>query len=176
VILRVAGSGATLWALGFVWFALALPEKTPASPTDAIIVPTGAGGRIARGLELLRAGNAQHLLVTGVDPEVKPGEFAAEYNVTPKLMRCCVTLDFAAVDTRSNASESAAWVAKGRYKRLRLVTSDWHMRRAAFELGRALPPDVEVIQDAVPSKPSFDTLFLEYHKFIAVILVSPWRS
>jgi uncharacterized SAM-binding protein YcdF (DUF218 family) len=176
VILRAAGSAVTLWALGFVWFALTLPQQTDGSRTDAIIVPTGAGGRIARGLDLLRADQAKHLLVTGVDPEVKPGEFAAEYKVTPQLMRCCVTLDFAAVDTRSNASESAAWVAKEGYKRLRLVTSDWHMRRAAFELGRQLPGDVEVIEDAVPSKPSFDTLFLEYHKLLAVVLSSPWRG
>jgi len=176
MILRAAGSAVTLWALGFVWFALALPRPADASQTDAIIVPTGAGGRIARGLDLLRAEEAKHLLVTGVDPEVKPGEFAAEYNVSRRLMRCCVTLDFAAVDTRSNASESAAWVAKEGYKRVRLVTSDWHMRRAAFELRRALPGDVEMVQDAVPSKPSFDTLFLEYHKLIAVILASPWRG
>ena len=176
MILRAAGSAVTLWALGFVWFALALPRPADASQTDAIIVPTGAGGRIARGLDLLRAEEAKHLLVTGVDPEVKPGEFAAEYNVSRRLMRCCVTLDFAAVDTRSNASESAAWVAKEGYKRVRLVTSDWHMRRAAFELRRALPGDVEMVQDAVPSKPSFDTLFLEYHKLIAVNLASPWRG
>lgn len=176
MIYRAIGSGVTLWALGFVWFAMALPQRAEPSRTDAIIVPTGAGGRIARGLELLRADQARHLLVTGVDPEVKPGEFAAEYKVSPKLMQCCVTLDFAAVDTRSNASESAAWVAKGGYKQLRLVTSDWHMRRASFELSRALPDNVEVIEDAVQSKPSFDTLFLEYHKLLAAMLVSVWRS
>jgi uncharacterized SAM-binding protein YcdF (DUF218 family) len=84
-------------------------------------------------------------------------------------------LGFDAVDTRSNASESAAWVAQGDYKKLRLVTTDWHMRRASFELGRALPDGVEVIDDAVPSDPKFDTLFLEYHKFIAAMLASLWR-
>ncbi len=124
-----------------MWFALALAAAgRGVAQTDAIIVPTGAGGRIERGLELLRGARPRHLLVTGVDPEVKPGEFAAEYKVSPKLMNCCITLDFAAVDTRSNASRSAdvEWRRAG-YKRLRLVTSDWHMRRAAFELGRTLP-------------------------------------
>jgi uncharacterized SAM-binding protein YcdF (DUF218 family) len=176
VIRRFLGGLVTLWAFGFLWFALFLPQPAAPAPSDAVIVPTGGAGRIERGLELLRLKQSAHLLVSGVDPEVKPGEFAAEYKVSRQTMDCCVTLDFAAVDTRSNASESAAWVAAGKYKRLRLVTTDWHMRRAAFELGRALPGDVEVVEDAVRSKPSFDTLFLEYHKLIAAMLASLWRG
>jgi uncharacterized SAM-binding protein YcdF (DUF218 family) len=174
VIRRFLGGLVTLWAFGFLWFALFLPQPAAPAPSDAIIVPTGGAGRIERGLELLRLKQSTHLLVSGVDPEVKPREFAAEYKVSRRTMACCVTLDFAAVDTRSNASESAAWVAAGKYKRLRLVTTDWHMRRAAFELRRALPGDVEVVEDAVPSKPKFDTLFLEYHKLIAAMLASLW--
>lgn len=176
MIQRFFGGAITLWALGFLWFALFLPQPAEPAPSDAIIVPTGGAGRIERGLELVRNGHSKHLLVTGVDPEVKPREFAAEYKVPKRTMDCCVSLDFAAVDTRSNARESAAWVAQGDYKRLRLVTTDWHMRRAAFELGRALPGDVEVVRDAVPSKPKFDTLFLEYHKLLAAMLVSLWRG
>lgn len=176
MIRRFLGGLVTLWALGFVWFALFLPRPAEPARSDAIIVPTGAGGRIARGLDLLRARQAGHMLVTGVDPEVKPGEFAAEYDVAPQLMRCCVALGFDAVDTRGNASESAAWVAQGGYKSVRLVTTDWHMRRAAFELGRRLPDGVEVTRDAVASDASFDTLFLEYHKLLAAMLVSVWRT
>ena len=176
MISRFLGGLVTLWALGFLWFALFLPQPAEPAPSDAVIVPTGGAGRIERGLELLRLKQSGHLLVTGVDPEVRPREFAAEYKVSPQLMTCCVTLDFAAVDTRTNARESAAWVAEGNFKRLRLVTTDWHMRRAAFELGRALPGDVEVIRDAVPSKPKFDTLFLEYHKLIAAMLASVWQG
>lgn len=173
---RIAAAVLTLWAIGFLWFALFLPQPAALAQSDAVVVPTGGKGRIERGLESLRANKSEHLLVTGVDPEVKPREFAAEYDVAPQLMQCCVTLDFAAVDTRSNASETAAWVAEGGYRRLRLVTTDWHMRRAALELGRALPEGVEVIEDAVPSQPSFKILFLEYHKLIAVWLASLWRG
>ena len=50
---------------------------------------------------------------------------------------------------------------------LRLVTTDWHMRRAAGELDRTLPGHVTVVRDAVPSHPDLGTLFLEYHKLIA---------
>ncbi|MGB3472138.1 MAG: YdcF family protein [Erythrobacter sp.] len=161
-------SGAFLvWSLGFLWFAVALPQPAQKLATDAVIVPTGAAGRIGRGLDVLDNGLASRMLVTGVDPEVKPGEFAAQFNVPPEQMECCVTLGFAAVDTRGNASETAEWVEKNKVKSLRLVTTDWHMRRAAGELDRQLPGTVRVVRDAVPSSPSVAALFLEYHKLIA---------
>src|SRR5690606_992048 len=127
----------------------------PLSMTDAIIVPTGAGGRIQRGLEMLQDGQAGAMLVTGVDPEVKPAEFAAQFEVPDELMDCCIALGFEAVDTRGNANEAAQWVAANDYKSLRLVTTDWHMRRAAYELSSSLPDGVTVVRDAVPSEPSF---------------------
>jgi len=71
------------------------------------------------------------------------------------------------VDTRSNAAETAKWVAQNEVTSIRLVTTDWHMRRAAGEVERTLPGHVTVIRDAVPSQPDFGTLFLEYHKLIA---------
>lgn len=156
------------WAIGFLWFVVALPRPAEtATVTDAVIVPTGGAGRIARGLEVLDKGLAEKMLVSGVDPEVKPGEFAAEFGVAPEEMACCVTLGFAAVDTRSNAAETAKWVAQNEVRSLRLVTTDWHMRRAAGELDRTLPDHVTVIRDAVSSSPDLGTLFLEYHKLLA---------
>ena len=158
---------AMLYAFGFLWFAAALPQPAEGGKTDAIVVPTGGPGRIDRGLALLGAHRAQAMLVTGVDREVRPGEFAAEYRVPAATMDCCVTLGFAAVDTRSNAAETAAWMAEHHYRSLRLVTTDWHMRRAAGELESALPSSVGVIRDAVPSRPRLGTLFLEYNKLLA---------
>lgn len=155
------------WAIGFLWFAVSLPRQVAGTTTDAVIVPTGGAGRIARGLEVLDQGLAAKMLVSGVDPEVRPVEFAAEFMVRPEQMECCVTLGFSAVDTRSNAAETAKWVAQNEVRSLRLVTTDWHMRRAASELDRTLPDHVTVIRDAVPSQPDFGTLFLEYHKLIA---------
>lgn len=157
-----------VWATGFLWFAASLPQ--PASQmvkTDAVIVPTGGAGRIARGLAVLEQGLAGKMLVSGVDPEVRADEFAAEFEVGRSQMECCVTLGYAAVDTRSNAEETAKWVAQNEVRSLRLVTTDWHMRRTAGELDRTLPGHVRVIRDAVPSRPDLGTLFLEYHKLIA---------
>jgi uncharacterized SAM-binding protein YcdF (DUF218 family) len=160
------------WALGFVWFASTLPQPAGADHTDAIVVPTGSGGRIPRGIDLLRAGAADKMLVTGVDVEVKPGEFMAEFGVDQRLMDCCITLGFSALDTRGNARETAEWIATNDYRSLRLVTADWHMRRTAVELADRLPADVAVLRDGVPTQPSFTTLFGEYHKLLAAWLLT----
>lgn len=167
MIRRAISLAILVWAIGFLWFVVALPRPAEDARTDAVIVPTGGPGRIARGLAVLDSGQADRMLVSGVDPEVRPQEFAAEFGVSPRRMACCVTLGFAAVDTRSNAAETAKWVAQNEVRSLRLVTTDWHMRRAAGELDRMLPGHVTVIRDAVPSQPDLRTLFLEYHKLIA---------
>jgi uncharacterized SAM-binding protein YcdF (DUF218 family) len=164
-----------LWVIGFLWFAIALPQPAAAERTDAVVVLTGGEGRIARGLHVLRKGWSRRLLVSGVDREVKPLEFAAEYRVEPALMACCVALGFQSVDTRSNAAETAQWIARNRIRSVRLITTDWHMRRSATEFGGRLPDDVAVIEDAVPSRPSFRILFLEYNKLLASRLLQIWN-
>jgi uncharacterized SAM-binding protein YcdF (DUF218 family) len=122
------------WLAGFVWFAIELPQPHAAATSDAVVVLTGGGGRIGRGLEALDKGWAGRLLVSGVDREVRESEFQAEFKISPARMACCVTLGFESVDTRSNAREAADWIAANEFRSVRLVTTDWHMRRAAMEL------------------------------------------
>lgn len=168
MIVRVTAFVIALFLLGFGWFAATLPEPTSdRERTDVVVVPTGGVGRIDRGVQLLRDGAAQRLLVSGVYEGVTPAEFAAEYKLTPEEMACCVELGFAALDTRGNAREIAQWVRQGNYRSLRLVTSDWHMRRSANELEHVLPPRIRVVEDAVQSEPSLRILFLEYVKLLA---------
>jgi uncharacterized SAM-binding protein YcdF (DUF218 family) len=155
------------WLLGFIAFALLLARPAGAAHSQAVVVLTGAAGRVDRGLEVLRQGWAPQLFVSGVDRDVKPGEFAAQFKVSPQQMACCVTLGFAATDTETNAREIAIWMREQRVTRIRLVTSDWHMRRAVLELRSAVPGGLTIIEDAVPTKPSMRILFLEYHKLIA---------
>ena len=166
MILRLLSAIFLAWSLGFVWFFATLPGPAGDIETDAVIVPTGAAGRIQRGLEVLDKGWADRMLVSGVDLEVRPDEFAAEFGVSRRRMNCCVELGFAAVDTRGNAEEIAKWVKERGVSSLRLVTSDWHMRRVAGELSRTLPSTVKVVPDAVRSEPGFGVLLLEYHKLV----------
>ncbi|MEO6717953.1 MAG: YdcF family protein [Novosphingobium sp.] len=155
------------WALGFAWFALTLPRPHQGGKTDGVIVLTGGDGRVARGLEVLRKGWARKLLVSGVDREVKPREFVAAYHLSAAQMACCITLGFESVDTRSNAREAARWIAANKFRSVRLITTDWHMQRAAYELSLMQPKGVVVLRDAVPSQPAWGTLFTEYHKLLA---------
>lgn len=174
MIARLAGFVALLYAFGFLFFAVTLPGPIGRAETDAVLVPTGGPGRIARGLEVLRDGDAGRMFVSGVDPEVKSGEFAREFGVRAREMRCCVTLGYLAVDTRSNAGEAAQWMISNDVKTVRLVTTDWHMRRAAAELRHSMPETVTLLEDGVPSDPSLGQLFLEYNKLLAALVTQGW--
>ena len=153
------------WVLGFAWFALLLPQPAAVTKSDAVVVLTGGANRIDRGLAILEAGKAKRMLISGVDRDVRPVELAVQYRRSMKLFDCCIDLGFQSVDTRSNALETARWAAKHKVKTLRLVTHDWHMRRARFELDRALPSDIIVTSDAVSTKPPLGILFTEYNKY-----------
>jgi len=173
---RLAAFLLLAWVMGFLWFALALPQPHGRARSEAVVVLTGGAGRIERGLEALREGWAARMLVSGVDREVRPHEFALEYKVPARTMACCVTLGFESYDTRSNAAETAAWVGQRKVRSLRLVTSDWHMRRAAYELARRLPAGTVLIEDAVRTRPSLRILVLEYHKYLARLALGLWQD
>ena len=164
---RILSSILLAWVLGFIAFAVLLARPAGAVHSQAVVVLTGGAGRVDRGLTVLRQGWAPQLFVSGVDRNVKPGEFAAQFKVSPQQMACCVALGFSATDTATNARETAIWMREHRVTRIRLVTSDWHMRRAVLELRNAVPTGLTIIEDAVPTKPTMRILFMEYHKLIA---------
>lgn len=166
MIVRLMGFAALGWCLGFAAFMLLLPPPLTGNTTDAIVVPTGGAGRIDRGIALLQAHQAKRMLVTGVAPGVRPIDLARTYRTAPSLFSCCIDLGLEAVDTRSNAEETARWVREHGYRTVRLVTSDWHLPRARMELVAALGPQVVVLGDGVPSEPRLGTLVNEYNKLI----------
>ena len=167
MITRLLAAVFLIYAFGFLGFAVTLPSPAGKTETDAVIVLTGGPGRIARGIDVIESGQAEEMFVSGVDPEVKPGEFAEQFNVSNRLMNCCVTLGYLAVDTRSNAGEVATWLEEKGFTSVRLVTTDWHMARAHSEVSGLLPQDTRIVKDAVPSHPDLATLFLEYNKLLA---------
>jgi uncharacterized SAM-binding protein YcdF (DUF218 family) len=97
---------------------------------------------------------------------VRRDELAHLQKAPARLFECCVDLGKDAVDTRSNAVEAAQWLKRRDFRSVRLVTTDWHMPRARFELERAVGNDVAVIADAVDSAPGLVTLFAEYNKYL----------
>nr|WP_295374103.1 YdcF family protein [uncultured Sphingosinicella sp.] len=165
MITRILALLLLLYALGYAAFVVLLPEVAGESRTDGIVVLTGGAKRLERGLDLLERKQAQRMLISGVERTVRPIELATRYGKEEKLFECCVDLGREAVDTRSNAEETASWIKRHKFKSIRLVTTDWHMPRASFELRRQTE-GLTVITDAIQSKPSFRTLFLEYNKYI----------
>ena len=157
MISRLLGLIAVVWGLGFAAFMLLLAQPSDVARTDAIVVPTGGAGRIARGLALIEEKRATRMLVTGVAPGVSKIDLADAFGHAAAI-NCCVDLGREAVDTRSNAEETAGWV--------RLVTSDWHMARARMELHAALDDDAIIVRDGVPTEPRLRQLVNEYNKLI----------
>ena len=162
-----------LYVLGYAIFAVQLPEQGDDSRTDAIVVLTGGAKRLERGLDLMERGRAERMLVSGVDRSVRPIDLWQRYSVKQEMFDCCIDLGREAVDTRSNAEETANWIGRHKFKTVRLVTTDWHMPRARFELSRQAE-GLTVTGDAIQSNPSFRTLFTEYNKYLlrrAAVLV-----
>jgi uncharacterized SAM-binding protein YcdF (DUF218 family) len=168
MIARAGSFFLLLYALGFVFFAFTLekPATANAATTDAAVVLTGGPGRIEYGMEVLRDHKARRLLVAGADPSVTMADIARRVGRSGGMLKCCVDLGSESVDTRSNAEEAARWLAQHRFGSVRLITSDWHMRRARYEFGRVLGPKFPIVTDAVRTEPSFVTLFGEYNKYV----------
>ena len=155
-----------LYLLGFVIFSVTLGRPASRERTEAAVVITGGSGRIERGVEVLGRGDAKRLLIAGADPSVTKPDLVRRLGGKARLFDCCVDLGSESVDTRSNAEEAKRWLDRRGYSSLRLITSDWHMRRARYEFRRVLGDDYKVIPDPVRSQPRFTTLFSEYNKLL----------
>ncbi|HET9810191.1 MAG TPA: YdcF family protein [Sphingomicrobium sp.] len=154
------------YLLGFVLFSVTLGSEADGERTDAAVVITGGSGRIEHALDVLADGDARRVLVAGADPSVTKRDLVRSFGGDPKLVACCVDLGSESVDTRSNAEEAKRWLDKRRYRSLRLITSDWHMRRARYEFDRVLGERYRLVPDAVRTEPRFVTLFGEYNKYL----------
>jgi uncharacterized SAM-binding protein YcdF (DUF218 family) len=168
MIWRLGSALLLIYALGFVLFAVTLgrPAAADAAPTQAGIVLTGGDGRIEHALGVLEAGKVERLLVSGADPSVAKRDIARLVPGSGRWLHCCVDLETSSVDTRSNAEESERWLQARGYKSYRLITSDWHMRRARFEFHREMGDSRTMVLDAVRTEPRLMTIFKEYNKYL----------
>ena len=173
---------------GFVWFAATLPAavEAPEKRTDAIVVLTGGAERVAEGLRLLAAGQAERLLISGVHPSVTLQELLALAPDVPAEVAERMVLGYLAGDTEGNAAEAAQWVKAEGVSSLRLVTAAYHMPRSLLEFRRALP-EVEIL--AHPVFPpgvrqdawwqDADSAYLlvgEYLKYLVAVVSGPFRG
>ena len=176
-----------LWLGGFAWFLAMLSTQPPATAdkADAIIVLTGANGRVEQGLVELGQGNAPVLFISGVGRSVTLTQMVRAHS-TPEIRQHIaehggeVVLGYQANSTQSNAAEVAAFVADRDLHSIRLITSHYHMPRSLLEFRMALP-QVIIFPDPVLPEPeghhwclqagSLRLAFSEYHKYLAAWLL-----
>ncbi len=166
MIFRAGAFLLLFYLLGFALFSVTLGQPAAAGRTDAIVVLTGGPGRIERGAALMRQGQARRMLIAGADPSVTRADLVARLGPrSARVMRCCVDLGSESVDTRSNVDEAERWLERHGYKTFRLVTNDYHMRRARFLFHR-LEGRYRIVFDGVRSRPRFLTLLGEYNDYL----------
>lgn len=165
-LLRIAIVGVLIWGAGFAWF-LHTVRNALADPVrgDAIVVLTGGAGRLAAGGSALKQDWGRRLLVSGVHPSVSAETLRGVLNADAALFACCVDVGRAARNTQGNALETAAWAADHGYRRLVVITSDYHMPRSLLMLRRAMP-EAELQAYPVRGQARPSDLALEYSKYL----------
>lgn len=144
-------------AMGFYGFAKTVHETRapdPAPEADAIVALTGGSlDRLQTGMDLLAQGRGRRLLISGVNPKVTNAELAELLGGRDDLFACCIDVGRYAEDTLGNAAETAAWVQRNGFRKIILVTDDYHMPRSLTEL-RIASPEAAFIAFPVPTRVS----------------------
>ena len=148
---------AAAWLMGFVAFVSSIPDKPPVNlrATDGIVVLTGGRSRLDEAFALLAAGHSGRLLISGVnartnDPDLKEA-LDLRGQTDAELFDCCIDVGREAQDTVGNAQEIAAWARRYGYHSLRVVSSDFHIRRSLLEI-RRVAPDLVLVPHPVFSE------------------------
>jgi uncharacterized SAM-binding protein YcdF (DUF218 family) len=176
------GASLALLAIGFAEFVVTSPER-PANRdemADGIVVLTGGPARIDEALNLLWQHRGRRLLITGVHPHTSERRLS-QLSGRVELFDCCVDIGHQAADTRGNAEEAKSWAEQNNFRRLIIVTSDYHMARAMLEFTRRMP-DVVLIPWPVAGPPELPgppaiararMWIAEYVKFLYALTTRP---
>lgn len=186
-LFTILSYAALAWIAAFVWFFVQIPTAPlPESrKADAIIVLTGGQERIARGLSMLAEGAAPVLFISGVDERLSVARLlstGASEETQQKIRDIGgeVVLDHYSRSTVSNADQSAAFIKKRGIKSIRLVTANYHMKRALHEF-REANPGLSILPDPV-FPPGFQRelwwrddnsrrlIFSEFYKYVAIVM------
>lgn len=180
----IAFLAVVLYLGGFVHWSLRVTGQADLDSrtrAEAIVVLTGDAGRLAEAGRLLDEGYGDHLLVSGVHPSVTIEDMRGLTGLDPARFSCCVTMGRLAEDTLGNAVETAEWAEENGYKRLIIVTSDYHLPRSLLEMQK-LMPEVDLVAAPVRTTPPWRAAgrlrlwILEYTKYLAVSLGQTFRG
>jgi uncharacterized SAM-binding protein YcdF (DUF218 family) len=170
-----------VWLGGLGWFVhseltIAVDRTTS---TDAIVVLTGGRLRVETALDLLGAGRARALFISGVNPHVDRIALLRVAGRTDAANADQIEIGHVAENTLGNARETAEWMRRKGHRSLRLVTSWYHMRRSLLEFERAMPGMLIIAEpvfagrgDPLTWSDRLDVAMLtigEYNKFLATL-------
>ena len=111
---------------------------------DAIIVLTGDKNRIAHGINILKNGSGQRLLISGVNEKISNTKIKNLYGVdvnSKKLFDCCIDIDRISTNTFENSRETYIWSKELGFRNLLIVTSHYHVPRVKLEFSRFFSQD-----------------------------------
>jgi uncharacterized SAM-binding protein YcdF (DUF218 family) len=113
----------------------------PDPPIQAEAVASLTGASDARIISAIQLADSLDLplLISGVNVDATAADIARVAKVDVDKINCCVTLGKAAASTEGNGDEVADWARRNKVDRIIVVTSEYHMERALFELKRAMP-------------------------------------
>ena len=112
---------------------------------DAIIVLTGDKNRIAHGINILKNGSGQRLLISGVNEKISNTKIKNLYGIdvnSKKLFDCCIDIDRISTNTFENSRETYIWSKELGFRNLLIVTSHYHVPRVKLEFSRFFSQDV----------------------------------
>lgn len=151
------------WAFGFIsalgvllvvslWMASAVYSELPqqarldanSKPADVIVVLTGGKGRIRKALELYQRGFGKVLYISGTDRQVQMREILRELKWAGSIDESHIILENISTNTLENAAQVNRFVTDQGLKRILLVTSIYHVRRAHYIFRKVLPRDVQI--------------------------------
>lgn len=140
---------------------------------DAIVVLAGGKGRVDEGVKLFRERRADWLFLVGVDPLVRKGDLYRAGPGDPSAEQ--VVLEKASRNTLENAIYGRDLLLQHQVNSVLLITSRYHLKRAALLFRNALPQQVTIHPypvDSINIKQdwwyhlgTFRLLFSEFYKY-----------
>ncbi len=182
-VLCILGLG--LFIGGFIIFSdrvTTMEAPDLIEPADGIVVLTGGYSRIEGALDLLKNKRGERLFISGVHSAINRSELQRVTGGDATLFECCVDIDRSALDTIGNAAESVKWANANHYKRIIVVTNNYHIPRTMVELRHA-SQDIEFIPYPIINSNLRDgdwiarglvvrVLLVEYVKYLGAVMRS----
>lgn len=131
---------------------------------DAIAVVSGGNTsvRTEEAIRLYKLGWANYLVVSGAaaDPtSPSNAEIMKKQAINAGISESVIITEGIARTTKQNAEETSARASELGIKRLIVVTSPYHQRRAGLEFSNSMPAGVTVINHPTPNDPDWPTLW-----------------